>query len=326
MYPAKFLAAGAVRYTKSCVKNCVKVLVGRKPYFSHQDVFFRLYLRQLVGGCPIRKITCAGFPGEGAGSQALMIIRAMNFAHAFGLTYLHTPFAEIAHADRPMAEWVEAWESHFNLGVGEQAAASGEREVVNFAHNFTDLTRCFGFEETLGREVLSKVREKYYANKSPRVNEVLTVGVHVRRGDVTAGHQDMWTETAAVAKTIEAVRSVVESLHVEYKIQIFSNGMAADFAELEAPDAELSLNADPVWTMRELIEADVLVMAKSTFSYVAALISDSVKIYEPCGYEALDGWIACGPDGSFDSQALERQLRLVIRSNPERSAQVPSVA
>ena len=44
---------------------------------------------------------------------------AMNFARAFGHTYAHTPFVSIDHGDRPMASWVEAWESLFNLGDGE---------------------------------------------------------------------------------------------------------------------------------------------------------------------------------------------------------------
>jgi hypothetical protein len=46
---------------------------------------------------------------------------AINFARICGLTYVHTPFNRIWHADRPMREWVDAWEAHFNLGLGEVA-------------------------------------------------------------------------------------------------------------------------------------------------------------------------------------------------------------
>jgi hypothetical protein len=55
-------------------------------------------------------------------------------------------------------------------------------------------------------------------------------------------------------------------------------------------DAELFLDADAIWTMLEMIEADVLIMAKGSFSYVAALISDGIKLCEPCGEPWNSGW------------------------------------
>jgi hypothetical protein len=47
------------------------------------------------------------------------MMNAISFARACGLTYVHTPFKVIAHADRPMEEWVAGWETLFNLGDGE---------------------------------------------------------------------------------------------------------------------------------------------------------------------------------------------------------------
>jgi hypothetical protein len=56
----------------------------------------------------------------------------INFARACGLTYVHTPFDRIGHADRPMREWIDAWEAHFNLGMGEVATHGDNRGIVNF--------------------------------------------------------------------------------------------------------------------------------------------------------------------------------------------------
>ena len=98
--------------------------------------FLWQYVSHLTGFQPIRKITCPGLRSEGAGSQALMIMNAINFARSFGLTYVHTPFTFIQHAQRPMEEWVTAWETLFNLGAGEAVCDSERHEAVNFCHNF----------------------------------------------------------------------------------------------------------------------------------------------------------------------------------------------
>ena len=56
-------------------------------------------------------------PPQGAAAQALIRMNAIAFARTSGFDYVHTPFSEIAHADRPIGEWVSAWESLFNLGA-----------------------------------------------------------------------------------------------------------------------------------------------------------------------------------------------------------------
>ena len=191
------------------LKHCVKVLVGRRTLFDEHGLFLRQYLLHVTGFRAIRNITCTGLRSEGPGSQALMVMNAINFPRSFGLTYVHTPFSHIQHADRPIEEWVTAWEGLFNLGAG-----------------------------------------------------------------------------------------------------------------VPLPNVESFLDIDAFCAMRELIEADVLIMSKSSFCYYAALISKGIKIFEPenlIGNDLLpswkwrsvsptDNWIPCAADGSFDHPAFERQL------------------
>jgi hypothetical protein len=264
---------------------------------------------------------------------------AINFARACGLTYVHTPFNRILHADRPMQEWLDAWEAHFNFGLGEEAAdlmtlptgsttaeiplLADNREIVNFFYNSGDLLRLFGLsDDDLTRmfdATIPEFRRKYYSNKSPRGNEVLTVCVHVRRGDTLADgsrtdrliNRDMWTGTSVIAETVAKVRAVLDAHCIKYKICVFSQRDKdnTDLAELDASDTEFFLDADPIWSMREIIEADILIMAKSSFSYVSGLLSDGIKIYEPwLGYPPLSSWVIRDPNGEFDCTAFERQL------------------
>jgi hypothetical protein len=52
-------------------------------------------------------------------------------------------------------------------------------------------------------------------------------------------------------------------------------------------------------------------MAKGTFSYVAAVLSDGIKLYEPWALRPMTSWLSRHPSGDFDVDAFERQLHIV---------------
>jgi hypothetical protein len=301
------------------MKNCIKLLIGRRTYFHDDDLFFRQYVFQLIGLRPIRKITCTELRSEGAASQALGIMNAITFARSSGLTYVHAPFSTLAHAERPMQEWAKAWEDLFNLGAGEVKWDGNRNEVVSYSYNAGDLELCLGWRgrrdelDDRFKATIPEFRRKYYLNKHPRMTEEVTVAVHVRRGDVSASDAGYFTGTDTILRTVTAVKSILDTHNVTYRIGVYSQGDSADFAELSSPGTELFINADAIWTMLELVEADVLIMAKGTFSYYAGLISDGIKICEPFK-SPMDDWLLRSPDGSFDCEAFERQLSFILRA------------
>jgi hypothetical protein len=304
------------------------MLIGRKPTFTPKDQFYNRCLRHALGIHRIEEITCIASPVEGGGSQALLMMRAINFAREFGLTYVHTPFVEIAHADRPMREWAAAWESLCNLGAGELTTGGDSNRPINFALSFYELCDLFGVTD-LGRVLrvpTEPSRTKYYLNKSPRKTSELTVALHVRRGDARPDDPTSFTDNQAVLRTMLALRTILRSCKIKYTIRLFSQGSPSDFGPLCLPDIELCLNADVFWTLDQLIEADVLVMAKGCFSYYAGLISDGIKIAGAedawCPLPSGDNWLRCEADGSFDRAAFERQLLSLIRFKRANAARI----
>jgi hypothetical protein len=316
-----FLLIEGLNYARSCAKNCVKLLIGRKPYFDRQNIFFRQYLRHLLGIQPIR-VTCIWDPGEGAGSHAIAMMRAITFARASGLTYVHTPFTAIAHADRAMPLWVDAWEAQFNFGMGEELATeSDNREIVNFPDCYRNLIPLFGFDEhDLTRRfeaTIPEFRRKYYWNKISVQNKALTICVHIRRADIKddwlddAGWHSDFTSTSIFKKVVSEVTAALDARGIGYKVQIFTLGDLCDF---DVPGVEIFSDVDPIWSMQQMIEADIFIMSRSTFSYVAATISDGIKIGEETGWSYphpcphLSGWIIVDSNGEFDRIAFEAQL------------------
>ena len=170
--------------------------------------------------------------------------------------------------------------------AGEAVCEADKRTVVSYciallaevclgwSHRSDELAQSF-------KAMIPEFRRKYYLNKSPRTTDEATVAVHIRRGDITAGNPYYFTSNERVLGIITAVKSLLETHTLNYGIRVYSQGNRADFAELCLPDVEFFLDVDAIWTMQQLIEADILVMAKGYFSYYAALISDGIKIYDP---------------------------------------------
>jgi hypothetical protein len=143
------------------------------------------------------------------------------------------------------------------------------------------------------------------------------------------------------------VKSVLDAHGILHRISVYSEGNPADFAEIRLPGVELSkyrvghysisgsdetgarspsgvepfLDIDALCAMQELIEADVLIMSKSSFCYYAAFISDGIKIFEPES-ETADSWLPLAEgnwlprleDGSFDCEIFERNLSSLMQT------------
>jgi hypothetical protein len=332
----QYMVTEGQRYAWQSLKNCVKPLIGRKPYCDERMVFYRRYILHRLGLRRIRAFTCTiNDVTEGACIRAFFVMRTIRLARASGLTYLHSPFTQIGHADRPMQEWVAAWEAVFNLGAGEQSFDGRTRGVINNDYEVAlDLELCFGCHDRKNRReemqqqfqaLMPEFRRRYYLNKSPRATQEVTVAVHVRRGDVSTDHPvDKYTATEKVLRIARAVKAILDSHLVPMSIRIYSEGDEKDFAELSALGAEFFLNADTIWTIQELAEADILVVAKSFFSLYAGYMSDGIKIIEePWSWTfvpAPDDWIRCKEDGLFDRTAFERQLALLLQEKEEAKA------
>jgi hypothetical protein len=350
-----YLVTEGCRYVWQSLKNCVKLPLGRGLYRDDRLVFFRKYILHLVGLRRVWAITCVMDKAlEGACSQALFTMRTIDWARASGLQYLHTPFAKIFHADRPMQEWTAAWEALFNLGAGEEPCNGRRRGVIENTFTSVNLDLCFGShhrkQELLGgfRALIPEFRHKYYLNKYPRTTDAVTVAVHIRRGDVSsAENTHMYTSTERVLQIVSAVKSILNSKSVPHGICVYSQGALEEFDDLRPLGAEFFLDADPIWTIQELVEADILIVAKSYFSYYAGMISDGIKIFEPFSgidptriipqspdsglqgpssswrysvFSAMDGWLPCQEDDTFDHSAFERQLSLLLEKKENAKA------
>ena len=108
--------------------------------------------------------------------------------------------------------------------------------------------------------------------------------------------------------TLTRLKALVGSKVPALRIEIFSQGEAAMFADLAALGASLRLDEPALDTHRALVEADILVMSKGAYSYTAGVLNDGITLYDPQKYRPLQGWVVRAPDGSFDEALVARRL------------------
>ena len=276
---------------------------------------------------------------DGAGAQALGIVSAMLWAKGVGARYLHTPFSRMDHAVGGTREdWARRWETFLNLGHSETPAPPDAR-LVSLEEFLRDpaagtrpgavvAARAFHWRkfQTAGalRTLRSPLRAKYRAARKSRIPlhrgppGALTVAIHVRRGDITLEHprrRQFYTHDEPILNAIRSVRAIAVALDRPVRINLYSEGPPEMFAAFAAAGCELHLDGDAFEAFHNLVRADILVQAKSSFSYIAGLISTGLVLHEPyvgstgkTFYRPAPGWIVRDAAGAFDTQAVHALL------------------
>jgi hypothetical protein len=218
--------------------------------------------------------------------------------------YFHTPLRSVAHAVGDAAAWAARWESAFALGQGNPTVPEDTAivQIEAFLEGYrgpTPIVEARSFHDFADRKpdlyglIVEDVR-----NRCRLVGAVTErVAVHIRRGDVAlpgSRFANRLTTIEAVARTV----SLVRRLWPDLPIHIYSQGPAADFSGLPR-GCVLHLDTDVFDTLSDLINARVLVTAQSSFSYVAALLSRGLVLYQPHRHRPLSSWVVLSPDGTF---------------------------
>ncbi len=253
-------------------------------------------------------LTCAG-KTDGGGAQVHAVMSVMSFCQAFGYPYVHTPFQRIEHT--PGIAEVREWEQLFNLGAGEAAASDCGYPIVPaflyvrsprlwFQKVGVAVEELHGFSNAHPEAYLrirQAIRRKYAGRLLTREDDRLTVAVHIRRGDVTGTAR--LTSDTAISTRIGAVRRACGEAGRGCRVVIHSQGQKEDFKAFAAQGCELCLDAPALQSLNALVQADILLMAKSSFSYVAGVLSEGIVIYEPFWHPRLPGWIGVDHIGAL---------------------------
>jgi hypothetical protein len=255
--------------------------------------------------------TCPG-GGDGMGAQVFARLSTRIFARHYGYQYLHTPLQKLDHTPPSMAatEWAAQWEHFLNYAEGETLVPPNADGVIPvkkvqrlrpLSHRIYAVKNCHDITNRLPAEwhaLRPQLRAAYQRTAKPDLgpgeSDHPVLAVHIRRGDVSSDglHHVRFTALDDILARVEFLSAV---LHTQAgnmpSVHVYSEGDAAAFQPLvQKFAASLHLDEDAFTSFHSLVQADGLVMAKSSFSYLAGLLSTGLCVYEPFWHPPMPDW------------------------------------
>lgn len=151
-------------------------------------------------------------------------------------------------------------------------------------------------EIIFNQNFLHKLRSQATLNIKTRLNSVV---LHIRRGDINLEqHPGRFT---SVDYYINIMRELSE-LDPNLKFTVHSQLHGYTSQELNAlrKIANVILDADICLAWEDMINAEIFVMAKSSFSYVPALYCKGLVVYQSFWHAKLDGWLEFDKSSPID--------------------------
>ena len=282
-------------------------------------------------------ITCSG-KTDGAGAQIQAVLSTILFANELGIKYVHTPFENISYPFYSKKiksnidddkSYASKWESFTNLGFNELAVGqikSNNLDIINVSHprevkktknTLFVITDCHKFADRnpgLYPKLVPQIQYKYaQSSEKPDLYfnpSKINVAIHIRRGEISKKEDPKrYTSNHFVLNIIKRISAVLDDCRHKPIFHIYSQGDDADFSEIAKDGILFHLNECPFTTFHHMVSADVLVMAKSSFSYSAALFSKGVIIYLPFWHKPLKNWVVVNKNGTFNEKKLKNLVQ-----------------
>lgn len=213
---------------------------------------------------------------DGFGSQYQAIMAGIAYCFYMKYKYIHTPIKTIRGSTKECDE--------LNKFIGIHCEDSKNKVDINEPYP-TIIHYSNKPDIYYTKEVLNYIRKCYNSTAKPNV-EYPDIAIHIRRGDVKKGMNDRYTDNNIYNKIIEKLIT----LYPNYKISIYSEGKIEDFNDIQNNNVKIILNQSICQDFHSLVKAKILVTAKSSFSYSAALLNENTVYYIDFWHKKLNHW------------------------------------
>ena len=159
-------------------------------------------------------------------------------------------------------------------------------------------------------------------------NDAFTITVHIRRGDVTPahpryGHRYLYNEyymrmiKKVLAQCIYLKKHDVKDVVINICSESKSFEALEEFKELTSTcKVNLHLDTELKSVYKLMIHADVLILSKSSFSFVPALYNKRCVVYHPFWHKRLNHWLDA-TDEDFDAQLVGQMISIIKKHHSQ---------
>jgi hypothetical protein len=169
----------------------------------------------------------------------------------------------------------------------------------------------------------------------PKLSDTFRIAIHVRRGEEYAIASDRMLPNSYYITATMRIVGALKQLGIPFVCDLYTemaskpfvvtaqspgiNGLAhpvviepkmnriEDFDVI--PNLRKHINGDPIDALKGMATADALLVSRSTFSWLPALLSKGIILYHPYLYRTPKDWMATDNNGNFSSARLSTRLK-----------------
>jgi hypothetical protein len=229
---------------------------------------------------------------DGFGAQYQGIITTYICCAKHSVNYKYTQLSYVEHNYNNDMSYINKLEDLMNLKENIETNHDNTSTEIKFF----DVSSYFenNIDECCASNEMKFVKECFWKNKEKNhfKNNKINIAVHIRRENFhdrgQAGNR------ANVPNTYYL--NIMNELREKYKdkellFHIYSQGTINNFEVLQKEDVEFHLDEEITKTFVGLVAADILIISPSSFSYVAALLSDGIVYYKQFWHNPKKDWI-----------------------------------
>ena len=231
---------------------------------------------------------------DGFGSQFQTLLHMIYYAAANNVEYIHIPIKTIDHNYSNDPLYVRSMEEFMCIGlfkrIDELDPSSPIRHISNeecrnYFQQDVDKAMCHSSLNAYKSTFLSNINTNHYNNGK------FNIALHIRRGDVQPDYNGgRYTSNEFYLAQMQYLSEIYADKDILF--HIYSEGSEEEFACFTNSNTVLHLNEDVKSTFIGLIASDVLVQSKSSFSYVAGLLTNGIVYHIPFWHPPLSKWIS----------------------------------
>ena len=240
--------------------------------------------------------------GDGFGAQYQKIIQTMIYCTHHNLKFAYRPIKEMEHNYENDIKYIDNIEKLMNIKNNIENDTNNKAEEIDYG---SVVMKWFegNIDNACNSKYFKQIKSYFWQNKERNVfkNDEINVAVHIRRKnqqDVLLGYDDNLLLSEGRATPDSYYLNIMKIIREKYKdknllFHIYSQGDPANFKKYESGDVQFHINEDICKTFIGMVAADILVTSASSFSYVAALLSDGEVYYKKFWHKPRKGWIVC---------------------------------
>lgn len=232
---------------------------------------------------------------DGFGAQFQSILWTLLTAEGQGLPFVYTPIEEMAHnyENDPTflgrMEDLMGFRKYFPLADTVEGSDIVRPQWPDF---YKPIERNMEFYHTL--PVFEQYKSAFLKqNISPYTNEHFHIAIHIRRPNTHDPPDDQRGDTPNqyYLQCIAFLRKALKDCNKPLQFHVYSQGTKDMFSEFDSSDTILHLNGPPDTGFLGLVYADALVTSKSSYSYIAALLTNGTVFYTPFWHPPRANWL-----------------------------------